>query len=155
MLQLKKFPDIPVSTLEEAQGSRPHPEEHRFRLIARDEGSFPCFVWKEFWAFPSHLKRRRSRQESREELTRHATMPRVPQISHSIPKKRLFPALSRLSRRGSTPTKVARGTALWESRVGKPRGKAIDPLILATGSVTLLLQIGRKAQVHARIRDED
>ena len=31
MLQLKKFPDIPVSTQEEARGSRPHPEELRFR----------------------------------------------------------------------------------------------------------------------------
>ena len=32
MLQLKKFPDIPVSTQEEARGSRPHPEELRFRV---------------------------------------------------------------------------------------------------------------------------
>ena len=36
----------------------------------------------------------------------------------------VFPALPRLSSRGSTHTKVARGTALWESLVGKPRGKA-------------------------------
>ena len=35
-----------------------------------------------------------------------------------------FPALPRLSSRGSTHTKVARGTDLWESLVGKPRGKA-------------------------------
>ena len=35
-----------------------------------------------------------------------------------------FPALPRLSSRGSTHTKVARGTPLWESLVGKPRGKA-------------------------------
>ena len=41
------------------------------------------------------------------------------------------------------------GTALWESLVGKPRGKATDPLIHAKGSVTLLLQLGRKAHVHA------
>ena len=39
--------------------------------------------------------------------------------------------------------------ALWESLVGKPRGKATDPLIHAKGSVTLLLQLGRKAHVHA------
>ena len=50
---------------------------------------------------------------------------------------------------------VSRGTALWESLVGKPRGKATDPLIHATGSVTLLLQVGRKAHVHAQSRDED
>ena len=45
-LQLKKFPDIPVSTREEARESRPHPEEPCFRLLAREEGSFPCVVGK-------------------------------------------------------------------------------------------------------------
>ena len=48
-----------------------------------------------------------------------------------------------------------RGKASWESLVGKPRGKATDPLIHAKGSVTLLLQLGRKAHVHAPTRDED
>ena len=38
--------------------------------------------------------------------------------------KPVFPALPRLSSRGSTQTTVVRGTALWESLVGKPRGKA-------------------------------
>ena len=45
-------------------------------------------------------------------------------MSPSIPGKPVFPALPRLSSRGSTHTTVARGTALWESLVGKPRGKA-------------------------------
>ena len=124
MLQLKKFPDIPVSTREEARESRPHPEEPRFRLIALEEGSFPCVVGKEFPAFPSHLRRRRSPQERREELQGRATIPRVPQICQSIPGKPVFPALPRLSSRGSTHTTVARGTALRDSPVGKPRGKA-------------------------------
>ena len=124
MLQLKMFPDIPVSTREEARGSRPHPEEPRFRLVARDEGSFPCLVGKEFPAFPSHLKRRRSPQERREELQGHATIARVPEMSQSFPEEPVFPSLPRLSRRGSTHTMVARGTALWESLMGKPRGKA-------------------------------
>ena len=44
-------------------------------------------------------------------------------MSQSIPGKPVFPALPRLSSRGSTHTTVARGTALWESFVGKPRGK--------------------------------
>ena len=48
MLQLKKFPDIPDSTREEARESRPHPDEPRFCLLAREEGSFPCVVGKEF-----------------------------------------------------------------------------------------------------------
>ena len=123
MLQLKKIPDIPVSTREEARESRPHPEEPRFRLLAREEGSFPCVVGKEFPAFPSHLKRRRSPQERREELQGRATIPRVPQMSQSIPGNPVFPVLPRLSSRGSTHTTVARWTALWESLGGKPRGK--------------------------------
>ena len=45
-------------------------------------------------------------------------------MSQSIPGKTVFPALPRLSSRGSTHTTVARGTALWKSLVGKPRGKA-------------------------------
>ncbi|KAI4555751.1 hypothetical protein MJT46_014374 [Ovis ammon polii x Ovis aries] len=67
----------------------------------------------------------------------------------------VFIALPRRSCRGSTPTTVARGTALSESLVGKPRRKAIEPLINAADCVTLLLPLWRKAQVHARIRDED
>ena len=50
--------------------------------------------------------------------------------SHSPPdvsvhsRENCFPALPRLSSRGWTHTTVARGRALWESLVGKPRGKA-------------------------------
>ena len=131
MLQLRKFPDIPVSTREETRESRPNPEEPRFRLLAREEGFFHCVVGKEFPAFPSHLKRRCSPQERREELQGRATIPRVPQMSQSIPGKPVFSALSRLSSQGSTHTTVALGTALWESLAGKPRGKATDSMIHA------------------------
>ena len=159
MLQLKKFPNIPVSTREEARDFRTHPEEPRFCLLARKGGSFPCVFGKEFPAFPSHLKRRRSPQERPEELQGRATIPRVPQMSQSIPGKPVFPALPRLSSRGSTHTRVhvgkPCGKASWERLVGKPRGKAPDPLIHAKGSGTLLLQLGRRAHVHAPIRDED
>ena len=108
-------------TREKARESRPHPEEPSFRLKVREEGSFPCVVGKEFPAFPSHLKRRRSPQERREELQCRATIPRVPQMSQSIPGKNVFISLSRISSRGSTHTTVARGKALWESLVGKPQ----------------------------------
>ena len=135
MLQRKKFCNIPDSTREEAPQSRPHPKEPRFCLLAREEGSSPCVDGKDFLAFLSHLKRRRSPQERREELQGRPTIPRVPQMSQSIPRKPVFPALPRLSSRGSTHIKVARGTDLWESLVGKPRGKAsrtshrsLDPL---------------------------
>ena len=128
MLQIKKFPDIPVSTREEARESRPHPEEPRFRLLNREEGSFPWVVGKEFPAFPSHLKRRRSPQERQEELQGRASIPRVPQMSQSIPGKPVFPALPRRSSRDRlTPRRHVGqpcGKSLWESLVGKPRGKA-------------------------------
>ena len=153
MLQLKKFPDVPVSSREEAPYSRPHPEEPRFRLLAREAGSFPCVVGNEFKAFPTHLKRRRSPQVRGEELQGRVTIPRVPQRSQSNPGNPVFPTLPRLSSRGSSHTTVARGTALWESLVGKPSGKAsakaTDPLIHAKGSATLLLRLGSKAQGHA------
>ena len=149
------FPDIPDSPREETIEFCPHPEEPRFRLLAREEGSFPCVVGKKFPAFPLHLKRRRSPQERREEPQSLTTIPRVPQISQAIRGKPVFPALPLLSRRGSTHTTVARGTALWESLVGKPRAKAPDPLIHEKGRSTLLLQLGRESHVHAPTRDQD
>ena len=47
------------------------------------------------------------------------------------------------------------GKASWESLEGKPRGKATDPLIHAKRSMTELLQLVRKADMHAPSRDED
>ena len=159
MLQLKKFPDIPVSAREKARESRPHPEEPRVRLLSREERSFPCLIRKEFPALPSYLKRRRSPQERREELQGRATIPRVPQISQSILGKPFslhcldFQAEDRLTARWNVGQPC--GKASLESLVGKPRVITTDPLIHAKGSVTLLLQLGRKAHVHAPTRDED
>ena len=159
MLQLKKFPDITVSTREEARESHPHPEESRFLLIAREEGSFPWMLGKEFPMFRSHLKGRRSPQERREELQGRATIPRVPQMSHSIPGKPVFPALPPLSSRGSTHTTVARGTALWESLVGKPRGKASREshrsLDTREGKRDTAATAQKESALHAPTRDED
>ena len=119
--------EVPRHTSLQPRGGRrvpPTSRGARFRLLAREEGSCPCVVGKEVPAFPSHLKRRRSPQERREELQGRATIPRVPQMSQSIPGKPVFPALPRLSSRGSTNTTVARGTALWASLLGKPCWKA-------------------------------
>ena len=159
MLQLKKFPDIPVSTREEARECRPHPEEPRFRLLAREEGSFPCMLGKEFTAFPSHLKRRRSTQERREELQGRSTFPESPRCLSPFPGNLFslhcldFQAEDRLTPRWHVGHPC--GKASCESLVGKPGGKATDPLIHARASVTLLLQLGRKAHAHAHCRDED
>ena len=158
MLQLKKFPDIPVSTREEARESRPHPEEPRYRLLAPEEGSFPGVVGKEFPAFPSQVKRRRSPQERREELQGRVTFPEFPRCL-SIPGKPVFldcldfQADDRLTPRWHVGQSC--GKASWESLVRKPRGKAPDALIHAKGRVTLLLKLGRKEHVHALTRDED
>ena len=153
MLQLKKFPDIPVSTREEARESRPHPEEPGFHLVALDDGFFSSFVWKEFPAFPSQLKRRRSQQEKREKPQCRATIPRDPQMSvHS--RGTCFPCTDSTFTPRIHSLHHGTWSALGESLVGKPRGKATDPLIHATGSVTLLLQFLRRAHVHAPTGDE-
>ena len=68
-----------------------------------------------------------------------------------------FQAKDRLTPRWHVgqPVGKPRWKASWESLVGKPRGRATDPLILAKGSATLLLQLGRKAHVHVPTGDED
>ena len=114
---------------------------------------------KEFPAFPSHLKRRCSPQERREELQGRATIPRLPQMSESIQGNLFslncldFQAEDRLTPGWYVGQPCVK--ASLETLVGKPRGKDTDPLILAKGNVTLLLQFGRKAHVHAPTRDED
>ena len=158
-LQLKKFLDLPVSTREETRESHPHPEEPRFRLLPREEGSFTCVFGKEFPAFPSHLKRRRSRQERREELQGRVTIPRAQRCLSPFQEIMFslhcldFQADDRLTPRWHVGQPC--GKASWESLVGKPRGKATDPLIPGKGSVILLLKLGRNAHVHAPTRDED
>ena len=154
--------DVPrhtVSTREEARESRPDPEEPRFCLLAREEGSFPCVIGKEIPAFPSHLKRWRSPHERREELQGRATFPRVPQMSQSIPGKPVFPALLPHSSLGSTHITVARGTTMSESLVGKPSGKAsreshrsLDPL---DGKRDTAATAREGIELHAATRDED
>ena len=159
MLQLKKFPDIPDCTREEARKSRPHPWEPRFRLLGREEGSFRCVVWKEFPAFPSHLKRRRFPQERREELQGRATIPRDTRCVRGFQGNLFslhyldFQAEDQLTPRWHVG--LLCGIASWENLLGTPRGKATYTLIQAKGSVTLLLQLGRKSHEHDRTREED
>ena len=116
-------------------------------------------IEKEFWAFPPHLKRMRFTQERRKEHHRRVTKPRVLHCLSPFQRNLFsmhcfdFHAKDRLQPRGHMGQTC--GKASWESLVGKPPGKATDPLINATGSVTLLLPIGRKAHLHDPIRDED
>ena len=159
MLQLKKFPDIPVSTREEVRESRPHPEEPRFRLLAREEGSFPA---------SSGNNSRRSRRISRggdihrKSEKKSRVVPPFPDYPRCLSpfQGNLFSLYcldfqgeDRLTPRWHVGQPCWK--ASWESLVGKPQWKDTDPLIHAKGRATLLLQLERKAHVHAPTRDED
>ena len=105
----------------------------------------------------SHLKRRSSQLERREELQGRATIPRVPEMSPSIPGTPVFPAVPRHSSRGSTHTTVARGTALWKSLVGKSRGKAsrechtsLDPRVGKRDTAATAWEESERAGPHSR-----
>ena len=148
MLQLKKFPDIPVSTREEAQESCPHSDEPRFRLIAREERSFPAWSGK---------NSRRSRRISRGGAL-HRKAERNPRVVPPFPEspRCVSPfqgnlislhcldvqAEDRLTPRWHVGQPC--GKASWESLVGKPRGKATDSLMNAKGSVTSCCSSGGK-----------
>ena len=159
MLQLKKFPDIPVSTREEAREPSPHSDEPCFRLVAREEGSFPCVSRKN-----SRRSCRISRGGAlyRKGERNSRVVPRFPESPRCLSQFQGnlfslhcldFQSEDRVTPRwhvGETCGKASR-----ESLVGKPRGKATDPLIHTKGNVTLLLQLWRKAHVQAPPRDED
>ncbi|KAI4552932.1 hypothetical protein MJG53_000107 [Ovis ammon polii x Ovis aries] len=159
LLQLKKLPDIPVSTLEEARGSHPHPEEPRFRLEDRDEGHFAALSGTNSRLSPltsrgGALHRKGERNSS--------VVPPFQESPRCLSpfQRNLFSlhcldvqAEDRLQPRVHVGQPC--GKASWESLVGKTRGKTIDPLIHVADCVTLLLPLWGKAQVHARIRDED
>ena len=116
--------DVPQHTHLHSRGKpRVPPQLWRSPVVpssARDEGSFPWFVVKGFPVYSSHLKRRCSKQESREELQQSCHHSKDPQIYQSTPGEPDFPALPRVSPRVLTHTTVARVTALWHLE-GKPK----------------------------------
>ena len=112
MLQLKKFPHIPVSTREEARESRPHPEEPRFRLIAREEGSFPSVIAKEFSGVTLHRKGERNSLSCH-----HSQSP--PDVSVNS-RKSCFPCTASTFKLGIN----SHHGGTWDSPVGKPHEKA-------------------------------
>ena len=163
LLQLKKFPDLPVSTREEARDSCPHPEEPRFRLLDRWRDPFPACSGKNSRCF-----RRISRGGAlhRKGERNSSVVPPFPESPRCLSpfQGTCFPCTASTfkprmdSHHGGTwdsPVGKPPGKASWESLLGKPRWKATNPLIHANGSATLLPQLGRKAHVHAPSRDED
>ena len=159
MLQLKKFPDIPVSTREEARESRPHPDEPRFRLLARRRDPFTAWSGKNFRP-SSRISGGGALDRKGERNSR--VLPPFPESPRCLSPFQgslfsrhclEFQAGHRLKPRWHMGQPC--GKASWESLMGKPQGKATDPLIHAKGRVTLLLQLGRKAHMHVPNRAED
>ena len=159
LLQLKKFPDLPVSTREEARESCPHPEEPRFLLLLERNDPVPAWSGKNS---RRSLRISRGGALHRKGERKSRVVPPLPGSPRCLSpfQGNLFylHCLDFQAEDGLTPRwHVGQpcGKASWESLVGKPRGKATDPLIHAKGSVTLLLQLGRKAHMHAPTQDED
>ena len=128
---LKKFPDILVSTREEARESRPHAEEPRFRFLDREEGTFPAWSGKNFRRF-RHISRGGGLHRKGERNSRVVpTFPESPRYLSPFQGKLFslhcldFQAEDRLTPRRHVGQPC--GKASWESLVGKPRGKAPDP----------------------------
>ena len=120
LLQHKNFPDIPVSTREEARESRPHPEEPRFPLLDREEGTFPCVVGKEFRASVESQAEALSTGKARGTpgSCQHSQSP--PDVSvHS--RETCFPCTASTFK----PRIDSHPGGTWDSTVGKPRGKAL------------------------------
>ena len=150
--------DSAPTAREEARETRPHPEEPRFCLLARHGGSFPCVLGKE-----SRRSRRISRGGAlhRKGERNSRVVPPFPESPRFLSPFQGnlfslhcldFQAEDRLTPRWHVGQPC--GKASWEGLVGKPRGEATDPLIHAKGSVILLLQLRRKAHVHAPTRNE-
>ena len=119
LLQLKKFPDIPVSTREEARESRPHPEEPRFRLLAREEVSFPSWSGKNF-------RRSVASQEEALSTGKARGNPGSCHHSQSLPDVSVHSRESCFPCTASTfkPSIESHHGGTWDSPVEKPRGKA-------------------------------
>ncbi|KAI4552097.1 hypothetical protein MJG53_000068 [Ovis ammon polii x Ovis aries] len=128
--RLQKYPKIHVSTGEESSGSGPD----------STQGLRP--------------RHRRERNPERPPRNSHGDWPFLwpPEQVPEVPEPRID---SHHVCTWDSPEGKPRGTALWESLVGKTRGKTTDPLIHVADLVTLLLPLWRKAQLPARIRDED
>ena len=147
--QFKKFPDIPVCTREEHQGSRPYSRRPSSPSSSRKEGLFPCFVGEGIPAFPLHLKRKLSPLDYREELQGSCHHFKRPPMSQFVPDTPDSPAMTRRSPRGPTQNTMAGVTALWHLERKPP-----IPSDNLTGSLTLLFQLVRRADLHGSTRDE-
>ena len=163
MLQLKKFPDIPVSTREEtyrlrSRGSTRVPPISRGAPIPPPSSRGGILSLRVRERIPGMAV------ASQEEVLSTGKARGTPGSCHHSQSP---PDVSVHSRENSIPCTASTfkpridshhgGT--WDSPVGKPRGKASREshrsLDHVKGSATLLLQLGRQAHVYAPTRDED
>ena len=118
MLQLRRFPDIPVSTPEEARASGllQRSSVSASKLEMRDPSLLPR---ERIPDVSTHLKRRRAAQERREELMGRATIPSAPRCLR--PFQRILFSLHCFDFHAEE-----RLTLRWHvvQTCGKPRGKA-------------------------------
>ena len=150
---------MPVSIREEARQSRPHPEEPSVCVKLERRDPFPAWSGKN--SRRSHSMSRRGALHRKGERNSRVVppFPETPTCLSPFQGNLFslqfldFQAQDRLTPWWHVGQPF--GKSSWESLVGKPRGKATDPLIHANRSVTLLLQLGTKALMHAPTRDED
>ena len=149
MRQLKKFPEIPVCTLEEHRRSRhiskrsqflpPHPEK-RVCLPAsslRESRHFRC------------TSSGGGLHDAREELQGSCHPFKRPPISQCTSDTPDSPEMTRISPRGQTQNMMAGVTALWPLE-----SKTLIPMVNSTGSLTLIFWLERRAELHGSTRDE-
>ncbi|XDB58281.1 hypothetical protein ABFV05_011897 [Capra hircus] len=137
LLQLKKFPDKPVSTREEAREFRPHPEEPRFRLLAR--GSFtPLLQLKKFPDKPVS-----TREEARE-FRPHPEEPRFRLLARGS-----FTPLLQLKKFPDKPVSTREEAREFRPHPEEPRFR-----LLARGSFTPLLQLKKFPDKPVSTREE-
>ena len=112
------------------------------------KGPFPCLVGKGIPAFQSRLKIRKSQRETREELQGSCHNSKRPQRPNPL-QIYLIP----LKWRDCHPNNRLKQS--WqELQPWAPQEKATDPYVNSTGSLTLLLELERKADLHVSTRDE-
>ena len=148
MVQQKKFPDIPVSTQEEARSPTHIDSSPVSASYLERRDPFPACSGKNSGRF-RRISRggalHRQVERNSRVLPPFPEFPRClsPFLGNLFSLHCLhFQAEDRLTPRWHVGQPC--GKASWESLLGKPRGKATDPLILSKGSSTLLLQLGGK-----------
>ena len=131
LLQLKKFPDLPVSTREEARDSCPHPEEPRFRLLDRWRDPFPACSGKNSRCFRRISRGGALHRKGERNSSVVPPFPESPRCLSPFQGKlfslhcRDFQDEDRLTPRWHVGQPC--GKASWESLMGKPRGKPQIP----------------------------